>query len=778
MRFRDRAYGITAGIAAAFAVLAVGGAFRWVQATVAVLVAVALATQWPSRRRLVGLSPLVVMICVAATLTALSLIPLPGFLRELLDPVGYGLREDGAELLDVSVWPSASRDPAASLQALVYFMILLGAATGALRLAVHERGRFRLLSAVAILGGACAIIGAVHEISGATKLYGVLEITAKPNVIAPLLNENHFGSLMALGASVAIGLVFYRRQPSWTRAIWVLVVLLCAAFAVASRSRGAAVGLCFGSLTTGALCIAQRFASPEGKRRRGLSASSIPLVIVGVCMVLLAVYSSSGGVADRLSRTSLDEINQPFSRFAAWRSSWKLIEESPWVGVGRGGFEPSFTRVHDASGTITFSHVENEYLQAVIDWGIPGAIILGAALLWAASVALRRWRDGPLIAAALGGLTAVVVQSNVDFGVELLGLAIPVVGTAATVLYVPLREDRERRVVTRVVRSVQIAGLIIGAALLISPLTTTIAEDHETLQRPNVTLPEIRSALARHPLDYYAYARASQLTRGAGDSKAIVLLNHAMRLHPTHPDLHRMAARLLIAGHHEQQAAIEYAQAMRSTRSPSRLLKEIVEAFAPAEAASAIPTDYPDPRLIINTLADMKRDDIASLWLTRVVERHPGEPRTCAMIYEVSLRLGDVAAAQSAGRYCVQLLPDPVTRFSLAKLLVRKNAYDEALRVLGDVESWHGRIDDKLQAWLLRCDAYVHLKQWDRASTCLRRIDVSGIVPPEQQSQITTRLETIAKERAEAASGSAGAPSPTTPAPAPSSPPAPVASPH
>lgn len=778
MRLRDRAYGLTAGVAAAFAVLAVGGAFRWTQAVVALFVALALATQWPSRRRLVGLSPLVVLIGIAATLTAFSLIPLPGFVGELLDPVGYGLREDGAELLDLSVWPSASRDPSASLRALVFFVILLGAATAALRLAVHERGRFRLLSAVAVLSGVCALVGTVHEISGATKLYGVLQITAKPNVIAPLLNENHFGSLMALGASIAIGLVFYRRQPSWTRAIWVFVVLLCAALAVASRSRGAAVGLCFGALTTIALCVAQRFASPEGKRRRGLSASSIPLVIVGGCMVLLAVYSSSGGVADRLSRTSLDEIHQPFSRFAAWRSSWKLIDESPWVGVGRGGFEPSFTRVHDASGTITFSHVENEYLQAIVDWGIPGAILIGITLLWAAAVALRRWRDGPLIAAALGGLTAVTIQSNVDFGVELLGLALPVVATAATVLYVPLREGREHRAATRVLRSFLIASLLIGAAVLLSPVTTTIAEDHESLQRPNVTLAEIRSALRRHPLDYYAFARASQVMRDAGDAKAIVYLNHAMRLHPTHPDLHRLAARLLIAGHHEQQATIEYAQAMRATRSPSRLLREIAEAFPPADAAAAIPTNYPDPRLIINTLADMKRDDIASLWLARVVEGHPGEPRTCAMIYEVALRLGDIAAAAAADRHCGQVMPDPQTRFALAKMLTRNNADNQVLRLLDDVESWHGRIDEKIEAWFLLCDAQARLKQWDRASICLRRMDVSGIAGPEQQALIASRLEAIARDRVETASGSAAAPAPTTPAPAPSSPPAPVASPH
>src|SRR5262249_49354127 len=154
----------------------------------------------------------------------------------------------------------------------------------------------------------------------------------------------------------------------------------------------------------------------------------------------------------------------------------------PWVGVGRGALEPAFTRVHPASAFVTFSHLENEYVQAVVEWGIPGALILAVPLAWLGLLAVRRWRDGPPAPASLGGLAVVAIQSNVDFGVELLGLAVPVTVVAATAAYVPLRTLHDTAL-TRA-RSLRLGHLVVLAAaaiLLGLPITRTVAEDHIAL---------------------------------------------------------------------------------------------------------------------------------------------------------------------------------------------------------------------------------------------------------------------------------------------------------
>src|SRR5262249_7022186 len=161
----------------------------------------------------------------------------------------------------------------------------------------------------------------------------------------------------------------------------------------------------------------------------------------------------------------------------------QLVRESPWIGVGRGAFEPAFTRVHQESAFGTFSHLENEYLQAVVDWGIPGAAALALVTALLALVAARRRRQGPPAATPLGALTAVAAQSAVDFGVELPGLLIPCVAVAATLAYVPLREvspARSRRAM--VVRGALMAAIVAGVVLVVAPSGATVSEDHDALR--------------------------------------------------------------------------------------------------------------------------------------------------------------------------------------------------------------------------------------------------------------------------------------------------------
>ncbi|CAN5721395.1 hypothetical protein BH11MYX1_BH11MYX1_01020 [soil metagenome] len=753
MRSRDWVSVVAGGAAATTSVLAAGGAFRWAQGVVALLIGVAVGAQLPSRRRLSRISPLLVVLLVGGALTACSLIPLPAALREWIDPVGSALREDGASLVDLAPWPALSRDAPGSLRALIYFITLLGFAAIALRLAPSERGRYRLVAFVGALAGLAAIVTGVHEVLGAHRLYGLYTPHATPTILGPLLNENHLGALMAIGTCVAIGLVLYPRQRSSIRAIWMAVVLLCGGMTAASHSRGAVLALVAGAIVTTGLLLAQRFTSAEGPSRRSrFTTSSLPLGIVGACVVVLVVYSSAGSVSAELHRTSLSEVSKPRSKFAAWRSAEQLVEESPWVGVGRGGFEPSFTRVHPASGAVTFGYLENEYIQAVVDWGIPGGVLFGIALLWFAGVAVRRWRDTSLAAGAIGALTAIAVQSNVDYGVELLGLAVPVTILAATLSYVAIREDSGRSLaVARGLRLVELVALLGGAVLAFSNHTISLSEDHERLaERP--TEESIHAALERHPLDYLGYAVASERIKGAS---SIRLLNHALRLHPTHPGLHRRAGQLLAASAHPDQAAIEYASALRATAQPEKLLGEITSAFPPAIAAAAIPTEFTNIDQIVAHLRDLHHDDVATLWLGRILVIRPHDVHACNTLYELSLSRGDLEAAELAGRSCVAMMPDRQTRTSLATVMLQQKHFQDVLNLLGDVESWHGVLEEKADAWLQRCDAYIGLEHWDEATGCLHHLDASGDLLEKRHDEITKRLENVHEQRAANHLGSA-----------------------
>src|SRR3990167_7240980 len=131
-----------AGLAAtSVAIFAVGGAFRWAQALVAAVLAIALAAIFRSRRVAARVSPLIATLGVAAALSALQLVPSPAGLVAQLEPVGSGLRDDGAALADVSPWRALTLDVPGTLRGIAFFLILLAVAAVTVRMAVSERGR-------------------------------------------------------------------------------------------------------------------------------------------------------------------------------------------------------------------------------------------------------------------------------------------------------------------------------------------------------------------------------------------------------------------------------------------------------------------------------------------------------------------------------------------------------------------------------------------------------------------------------------------------------------
>jgi O-antigen ligase len=740
----------TGGAAVLVSVLVIGGALRWTQAVVAALVALALAMQLGSRRRLDYLSPLVALLGVAIALTVIQLIPLPDAVLEALSPRGNELRSDGAALTGTAPWHAISLDPAGTLRSLAFFVTLLGVALLGLRLASSERGRYLVLAGVTVTCGLAACVTGLHTLINAGALYGIYAPQhAAPYLLGPLLNTNHLGGLMAIGAVLAVGLVFYQRQAVQLRVLWVVIAIGCSATAMASLSRGATLALGLGVATTITVLFAGRLGAARGEHARPRRAllNDVPIMIVIACGLAVAVYTSAGKVADQLDNTSLTELDQPLSKYAAWRSSFQLVEESPWVGIGRGAFEPAFTRVHEPSAYVTFSHLENEYIQAVVEWGVPGAIVLGLLLAWCVASAVKRWRTGPLAAAAIGACAAIMFQSSVDFGVELLGVAVPALLVATTLLGV--RPRTSRSLASTIAHVALVAALAGAAAVLLLPATRSVEEDHDWLTtRDDVTAAEARQVMARHPLDYLGYGEAAALMLGTGDAQATKLLNHALRLHPTHPGLHRLAARMLIASGRRAQGALEYSLALHGTLAPTKLLVEIVALLPEVDlAAAAIPADALNPQQILHALTQLRHDDIALRWLQHVVVQPQHDVAAIDELYRLAMKLHDLPAAEQAARRRLAASHTNASRIMLARALFMREDFDQVLKDLADVPTWKGRIDEQTDAWLLTCDCYLEKRAWDPALECLHKLDGAGIIATGRRNDVVKRLTIVNEQR-------------------------------
>lgn len=738
-----------------FSVGAVGGAPRWAQALVTIVAAFAITVTAWSRRGFLRWSPLQLLLALMALFTVVQLVPLPSEVVELVSPTASAFRTDGAELVGLTPVATLSVDPSSTWRALAFLITLNALAMVALRLSVGERGRYLLLAAVATTCGITAGIAGIHRLVGAEQLYGMYAPhQAASLVMGPLLNPNHLGCLMAIGAVVAAGLLLYPRQPVAIRTVWALVAVACIAILAATQSRGALLALAVGVLAVLSTLFVQRTTSRTGsekrrarRRREKFFATTAPLTIIVICAITCALYVGADGVIAQLENTSLDEVNVPTSKFAAWRSAMTLVEESPWTGIGRGAFEPAFTRVHPASAFATFSHPENTIVQAVVEWGIPATLVLVGVGIWLALFALRRWKDGPLAAGAIGALAAVAFQSNFDFGIELLGIAVPVAIVASTLCYVPLKELRPSRL--RATRAFRIGFTVVAvcAALgLLLPLTTTIDEDHRVIAK-NPTPTRIRESIERHPLDYYGYAVLAEQLFRTNDANAVRLLNHALRLHPTHPGLHRLAARLLLRSRSTSQAQLEYALALSYSVNMAPLLAEMGRTMSIEQLAQAIPRDRAVDR-VVRTLQEIGRSDIAISWLHIVLDERP-RYETALTLYSLAMNHKDLVAAEYAARARCRIIPGSQCQLALAQVLVLEKKASDVVLALQDVASWRGRTDERRTAWYMLCDAHLALSALEDARNCLRQLDSSGLVGSKDAARRRRQeaLEALAKKQ-------------------------------
>ncbi|WP_428267997.1 O-antigen ligase family protein [Haliangium sp.] len=707
---RDLPAAILCALAVVGSLAALGGVTRWAACVSAGLGLACLLPYARARRRAsLRQQPLVATLALATAATALQVLPLPVALVGWLSPPRLALAENTAAALGetVPMFVALSYDPPATLVALAVLAGGLGFAAAATRLAAGSRGRVWLATAVAGAGAALALCGLLHHVLGLEAVYGLYTpADAAPRYPAPLLGENHFAGYLSLAAPLALVLAVRAAGPR--RLLWVAALALCVATNLLLASRGGALSLAVGLVAAIALLVVQarHRPAPAGQAARRLGrAVVIPAGVVVVCALILTVVLSGDRIRAELAATSLDELNAPRSKFAVWGESLALIRAHPLTGVGRGGFESAFTRF-EASGVKSYSHVENEYLQAVVDWGVVAGLAVLAGLIWLAWRGRRGWSGGPVEAGAAAAGLGLAVHAVTDFHVELPAVLLSAIAVAAVVVPAPRRGRTGARAWRRpgLVRG---AALAAGAALVVlaaSPVGTSAREDEAAMRavldaagpdQPIVRSEPVateaqtqaiqrgRDAVRRHPADYLLAGLLAQAYFRARDPAAVRWVNRALTRNPSHPGLHVSAAHMLIASGHRDQALIEYAAALARTAVPRPILIDLLAEFpAPAEAARGIPV-RPE-RLVVITpwLIALGRADVALAYARRVYERFPDDADSQRITAELALRGGDLDLAVAAGELAFARTSSVGEAVVLGTALYRLGRLDRALAVL------------------------------------------------------------------------------------------------
>jgi len=456
--------------------------------------------------------------------------------------------------------------------------------------------------------------------------------------------------------------------------------VVLAAVTLLAASRGGLVGLVAGVvLVTVILFVQRRAGTDEGDRKLEL-AIALPAAVTALCTIVLLAALTAGDVARDVRQTTLDEVHDKQSKYQVWSDSTDLITDNRWLGVGHGAFEAAFTRL--SPGGFTYAYAENDYLQAIVDWGLPGAAMLFLALLSTARLAARRWRHGPIEAGALAALAGLAIHDIADFSLEMPGVAMPAIATAALLLPAKLgtAQKDSGRVPPRAIatRGALVAAAAIIAIVALSPLGRG-AREEPTAADANAAY----RAWSRHAADYVLAARTADALFDARDPRSVKVVERALSLNPRHSAAHQLAGRMLAMSQHPEQSALEFAEAIRWSNDPAPVVADVLAVFPdPEAAAAALPTDANLIDRVSRTLAG--HDDIAFAYAQRVGAANPTDADSQVLLAEVALdhQRGDLALP--AARAAWDHRADGLSAILVGRALLATGDTAGAITFLGD----------------------------------------------------------------------------------------------
>ncbi len=384
----------------------------------------------PGGRLLVGLHALLLF----------QLVPLPPAALRLVSPGSFSFYNDPL-LVPLVDWRPISVSPPDTLRGLAFV-----AAFSLLYLAVFREmgeGPWRRRLALTVVGvGVLLSVGAfVQALSPEPRrIWGLWRPAHDWAVFGAYVNRNHFAGYMVMAASLAIGLALEalarlraawgpRRRP-WlllgesegTAAVrWSAAAMVTVAGLLASQSRG---GVSAFAAATLLLPLASR-----QRRRTALAVAA--LVSLG------AAWIGIGGV---LSAFAVRGVRG--SRLDLWVDMLPMVPRFPVFGVGWNAFGTAYAWYQTIWKTDWFGAAHNDYLQALVDGGVVGAVLVLSLLAVVFRGALARAARSPADLGLLGALLGFALHGLVDFNGQIPANAATFAALAALAVVPARREPR------------------------------------------------------------------------------------------------------------------------------------------------------------------------------------------------------------------------------------------------------------------------------------------------------------------------------------------------
>lgn len=354
--------------------------------------------------------PVLYLLIGAAVMVLIQLVPLPPSLwGRLPGHAMFAVADDvsgHASWRPLAIVPSAAMNAGGSLIVPLVMYLLVAAAPPA--------DDWRTVGA--LLG---AIVASV--VIGLIQLAGISFSNPFVNAGGPgagmFANRNHFALLLSLGCLIApVWALGNRTRITWRAACITALIPLILLTILASGSRaGMALGIV--GVAGGVLLVWSNLRLALSRYPRW----AMP-AIIGLCVLCVGATVGLSLQQDRASsinRVMAGDIEGDM-RSRALPTVLTMTKSYFPVGEGFGSFDTIFRAYepHDLLKPTYFNRVHNDFIEVVLDGGVPAALLLLAALLFWLFYSVRAWRSGPTqILARLGSLMVLLigVASTIDY---------------------------------------------------------------------------------------------------------------------------------------------------------------------------------------------------------------------------------------------------------------------------------------------------------------------------------------------------------------------------
>jgi O-antigen ligase len=280
--------------------------------------------------------------------------------------------------------------------------------------------RTRQIKRLAVLltgyGVAVAFFALVQGLTANGKLYWLRQPTFGGWIYGSYVNHNHYAGLMEMLLPVALAIALSHYSNTAQKISASLAAMLMAITIFLSGSRGGMVAFAVQILILSVVIL-------RHKRNRVAFLVAI-LALLAVALSVWMIDSSSVARLASIAAETHGEISGG-TRLTIDRDALHMFLRRPLLGWGLGSFAEVYPQFRSFYSDFRIDEAHNDYLQFLVEMGLPGLLIM----IWFVAAlyrnALRKFEDWPsningsVTLAALLAVTGILVHSFVDFNLQI-----------------------------------------------------------------------------------------------------------------------------------------------------------------------------------------------------------------------------------------------------------------------------------------------------------------------------------------------------------------------